>query len=108
MTISHVMHRVQDIFKYIARHRPAPLEQLPMRLMPFIPEYIPAVGGTDEFIKVPRPDGQPDYLGLKVRRLTAASCTGHRVPGGPKHLLVPHEQHARSLTRGQWCYQTVW
>lgn len=56
----------QDIFKYIARHRPAPLEQLPMRLMPFIPEYIPAVGGTDEFIKVPRPDGQPDYLGLKV------------------------------------------
>lgn len=37
-----------------------------MKLMPFIPEYIPAVGGTDEFIKVPRPDGQPDYLGLKV------------------------------------------
>lgn len=37
-----------------------------MRLMPFIPEYIPAIGGTDEFIKVPRPDGQPDYLGLKV------------------------------------------
>jgi intraflagellar transport protein 46 len=57
---------MQDIFKYIGRYRPAPLEQLPMRLMPFIPEYIPAVGSTDEFIKVPRPDGQPDYLGLKV------------------------------------------
>lgn len=57
---------MQDIFKYIGRYRPGPLEQLPMRLMPFIPEYIPAVGGTDELIKVPRPDGQPDYLGLKV------------------------------------------
>lgn len=61
-----VTEDVQDIFKYIGRYRPAPLEQLPMRLMPFIPEYIPAIGGTDEFIKVPRPDGQPDYLGLKV------------------------------------------
>lgn len=58
---------LQEIFKYIDRYKPAPLEHLPTKLMPFIPEYIPAVGGTDEFIKVPRPDGQPDYLGLKVR-----------------------------------------
>ncbi|KAH7278470.1 hypothetical protein KP509_38G042700 [Ceratopteris richardii] len=35
-------------------------------LRPFIPDYIPAVGAVDEFIKVPRPDGIPDYLGLKV------------------------------------------
>jgi hypothetical protein len=58
---------LQEIFKYIGRYNPGPLEQLPARLMPFIPEYIPAIGSTDEFIKVPRPDGQPDYLGLKVR-----------------------------------------
>lgn len=56
----------QDMFKYIGRYTPQPLAPLPTKLMPFIPEYIPAVGGTDEFIKVPRPDGQPDYLGLKV------------------------------------------
>eukprot|EP00891_Asterochloris_glomerata_P007961 jgi/Astpho2/7961/gw1.00119.39.1_t len=35
-------------------------------LKPFIPEYVPATGDIDEFIKVPRPDGKPDLLGLKV------------------------------------------
>lgn len=52
------------------------MEQLPMRLMPFIPEYIPAIGGTDEFIKVPRPDGQPDYLGLKVGWISIEEAAG--------------------------------
>lgn len=65
------------MFKYIGRYTPAPLEPLPMKLMPFIPEYIPAVGGSDEFIKVPRPDGQPDYLGLKVRRGNCNLVTVH-------------------------------
>lgn len=55
----------QDVFKYVGRFRPAAIE-LPTRLAPFIPEFIPAVGGVDEFIKVPRPDGRPDMLGLKV------------------------------------------
>merc|ERR1719238_2710077 len=32
----------------------------------FIPDYIPAVGEIDAFIKVSRPDGKPDDLGLKV------------------------------------------
>lgn len=62
------------MFKYTGRYNPAPLEPLPMKLMPFIPEYIPAVGGSDEFIKVPRPDGQPDFLGLKVSRRDCNSC----------------------------------
>jgi len=39
---------------------------LDTKLKPFIPEYIPAVGDLDPFLKIPRPDGQPDYLGLKV------------------------------------------
>ena len=33
-------------------------------MRPFIPEYIPAVGDMDPFIKVPRPDGKADNLGL--------------------------------------------
>lgn len=76
------------MFKYIGRYTPAPLEPLPMKLMPFIPEYIPAAGGSDEFIKVPRPDGQPDYLGLKVRRgveissLYTPVCAGQRCTPG--------------------------
>jgi intraflagellar transport protein 46 len=59
------MLHLQDLFKYIGKYRP-PAVELPTRLKPFIPEFIPAIGGTDEFIKVPRPDGRPDYLGLKV------------------------------------------
>jgi intraflagellar transport protein 46 len=56
---------VQDLFKYIGRYRPASIE-LEAHLKPFIPDFIPALGSIDEFIKVPRPDGRPDWLGLKV------------------------------------------
>ena len=35
-------------------------------MKPFIPDYLPAVGDPDDFIKVPRPDGKSDYLGLKI------------------------------------------
>lgn len=34
--------------------------------MPFIPDYIPAVGDIDAFIKVPRPDNVEDRIGLTV------------------------------------------
>ncbi|GFR45525.1 hypothetical protein Agub_g6918 [Astrephomene gubernaculifera] len=56
---------VRELFQYIGRYKPQTVE-LETKLKPFIPDYIPAVGGIDEFIKVPRPDGKPDYLGLKV------------------------------------------
>ncbi len=42
------------------------VEAIATPLRPFLPDYIPALGGIDEFIKVPRPDGRPDWLGLKV------------------------------------------
>ncbi|PNW83496.1 hypothetical protein CHLRE_05g241637v5 [Chlamydomonas reinhardtii] len=56
---------VRELFSYIGRYKPQTVE-LDTRIKPFIPDYIPAVGGIDEFIKVPRPDTKPDYLGLKV------------------------------------------
>lgn len=34
------------------------------KVKPFIPEYIPAVGEVDAFLKIPRPDGKPEHLGL--------------------------------------------
>ena len=34
--------------------------------MPFIPEYLPAIGDIDAFIKVPRPDGVQSTLGLEI------------------------------------------
>jgi intraflagellar transport protein 46 len=35
-------------------------------LKAFVPEYIPAIGEVDAFLKMPRPDGQPETLGLYV------------------------------------------
>ena len=47
---------------------------LESKLKPFIPDYIPSVGSIDEFIKVPRPDSKPDFLGLKVWAGRVALC----------------------------------
>jgi len=47
------------------RYKPHDVE-LDSKLKPFIPDYIPSIGGIDQFIKVPRPDGKEDHLGLKV------------------------------------------
>jgi hypothetical protein len=41
----------QDLFKYIGRYRPAAAAP-PAPLKPFVPDYIPALGGIDEFLKV--------------------------------------------------------
>jgi intraflagellar transport protein 46 len=56
---------VKEILQYIGRYKPTVID-LDTHVKPFVPDYIPAVGDIDGFLKVPRPDGQPDYLGLKV------------------------------------------
>jgi hypothetical protein len=50
--------------------------ELDTKLKPFIPDYIPAVGDIDPFIKVPRPDGKPTGLGLEVLDEPAADQSG--------------------------------
>ncbi|KAL3141589.1 hypothetical protein ABBQ32_004831 [Trebouxia sp. C0010 RCD-2024] len=60
-----VSEEVQEVFQYVLQYKPEVL-QLETPLKPFIPDYVPAVGDIDEFIKVARPDGKPDLLGLKV------------------------------------------
>ena len=42
---------MQDVFQYILQYKPEVL-QLETPLKPFIPDYVPAVGDIDEFIKV--------------------------------------------------------
>ena len=39
---------------------------LDTKLKAFVPEFIPAIGEVDAFLKMPRPDGQPETLGLYV------------------------------------------
>ncbi|XP_063325964.1 intraflagellar transport protein 46 homolog [Pelmatolapia mariae] len=54
---------IKELFQYITRYTPESVE-LEHNLKPFIPDFIPAVGDIDAFLKVPRPDGKPDNLGL--------------------------------------------
>ncbi|KAA3675000.1 intraflagellar transport protein 46, partial [Paragonimus westermani] len=60
-----VSPEIKEMFEYIQRYTPQVIE-LETRLKPFIPDYIAAVGDIDAFLKVPRPDGVPDNLGLLV------------------------------------------
>mmetsp|Transcript_17865 Transcript_17865/g.48064 ORF Transcript_17865/g.48064 Transcript_17865/m.48064 type:complete len:485 (-) Transcript_17865:206-1660(-) len=61
----NVSSEIKELFQYIGRYKPHNIE-LETKMKPFIPDYIPAVGEIDPFVKVPRPDGQPDSLGLTV------------------------------------------
>ncbi|XP_039996741.1 intraflagellar transport protein 46 homolog isoform X2 [Xiphias gladius] len=58
-----VSTEVKELFQYITRYTPQSIE-LEHSLKPFIPDFIPAVGDIDAFLKVPRPDGKVDSLGL--------------------------------------------
>lgn len=60
-----VSNDVRELFQYIGRFKAQEIE-LETRLKCFIPEYIPAVGDMDAFLKIPRPDSEPDHLGLKM------------------------------------------
>ena len=56
---------IKDLFQYISRYKPHEVE-LDSTPKCFIPDFIPAVGEMDAFIKVPPPDSSRDELGLKV------------------------------------------
>lgn len=47
---------LEELFQYTERFKPQSIS-LDTKLKPFIPDYFPAVGDVDEFLKVPRPDG---------------------------------------------------
>lgn len=54
---------MKELFHYIMRYTPQAIE-LETKFKPFIPDYIPAVGDIDAFIKVKRPDGKQVKTGL--------------------------------------------
>ena len=60
-----VSAEVRELFQYIGRYKPHDIE-LDTKLKCFVPDYIPSVGEIDAFLKIPRPDGKPDELGLRV------------------------------------------
>lgn len=60
-----VSAEIKELFQYITRYTPQ-LIDLDHKLKPFIPDFIPAVGDIDAFLKVACPDGRADHLGLLV------------------------------------------
>ena len=64
---------VKDIFDYISRYKPQKIE-LETKLKPFVPEYVPAVGEVDAFLKMPKPDGQKEDLGIAQLDEPALNC----------------------------------
>ncbi|XP_054167290.1 intraflagellar transport protein 46 homolog [Oppia nitens] len=73
----NVSQELKNIFSYITLYSPQTIE-LETKLMPFIPDFIPAVGDVDAFIKVRRPDNKEDTLGLTV--LDEPSATSQSDP----------------------------
>lgn len=56
---------LRRLFDYVDAYTPLDIE-LDTVLKPFIPDYVPAIGDIDAFIKVPRPDDEANTLGLTV------------------------------------------
>lgn len=58
-----VSPEITELFQYITRYKPHAIE-LDTKLKAFIPDFIPAIGEVDACLKIPRPDGKEDGLGL--------------------------------------------
>ncbi len=56
---------VKELFEYIGRFKPQTI-QLESKFKPFIPDYIPAVGEVDAFLKMKKPSGDDEELGITV------------------------------------------
>ena len=54
-----VDNEVRDLFSYIMKYTPQTVE-LDHKFKPFIPDYIPAVGDIDAFIRCTRPDSKAE------------------------------------------------
>jgi len=98
-----VSAEIKELFQYITRYKPHNIE-LETKMRPFIPDYIPAVGDIDPFIKVPRPDGKTDNLGLAVLDEPASTQSDPTVltlqlravskASGTQPMLVRSVEHA--------------
>lgn len=61
----NISKNIQSVIDLMGEYKPSN-HDLNTTLRCFIPSYIPAIGDPDPFIKVPRPDGASDGLGLCV------------------------------------------
>jgi len=64
---------VKELFEYISRYKPQKID-LETKLKPFVPDFVPAVGEVDAFLKMPKPDGSPEDLGIAQLDEPALNC----------------------------------
>lgn len=64
---------MKDLFEYIQRYKPQKIE-LESKLKPFIPDFVPAVGEVDACLKMPKPDGTKEDLGISQLDEPALNC----------------------------------
>lgn len=88
-------NQIIDLIVHLFRYTPQRIE-LNYKLIPFIPDYIPAVGDIDAFIKVPRPDGVEDKIGLTV---LDEPCTDQSDPAVLHLQLRNHSRSAGAAAR---------
>lgn len=82
----NVSSEVKELFEYIGRYKPQKIN-LETTLKPFIPEYIPCVGEVDAFLKMPKPDGAKEDLGITVLDEPALNTSD------PSLLEIKYIQH---------------
>jgi len=86
--IENFNDELKELFSYIDQYKPMELK-LDTELKPFIPDYIPAVGDIDAFIKIPRCDNKIDTLGL--------TCIDE--PSGKQSDPSVLDLHLRAITK---------
>eukprot|EP01012_Entosiphon_sulcatum_P022343 TRINITY_DN27279_c0_g1_i1.p1 TRINITY_DN27279_c0_g1~~TRINITY_DN27279_c0_g1_i1.p1 ORF type:complete len:321 (+),score=57.77 TRINITY_DN27279_c0_g1_i1:83-1045(+) len=69
---------VREVLRYVKEYCPTEVE-LPTRLKPFVPEYIPAVGHP-RILAVPCPDGKPDRFPFELLLHEKPGCRLEMVP----------------------------
>ena len=75
----NVSQEIKELFNDILRYTPQAMD-LETRFKPFIPEFIPAVGDIDAFIKVNSGNDEvtPETLGLTVLDEPCAGRSCHK------------------------------
>ncbi|KAK9827496.1 hypothetical protein WJX74_005719 [Apatococcus lobatus] len=101
-----VSERLRKLLPLITEFEPEEIE-LAAPLKPFIPDFVPARGGIDDFIKVPRPDGVDDELGISLLDEPSAQQSNPSImhlklqssePQGGGHVHEPESLPASSTT----------
>jgi intraflagellar transport protein 46 len=76
--ISAGSRELASLFSRISTFQPDPVDLSP-HCKPFLPPLVPAIGAIDAFVKVPRPDGEPDSLGLTLIDEPTIGCSNPQI-----------------------------